>query len=274
VSISRSALWRLARAYRIFRSPLWVRVQRWLGFDVVKVVDERTRLRFRCRKGADRMFHETFLLRPYDIPLVPLRAGDLVVDIGANHGFAAIDFARCGAEVLAFEPSPTVFAFLRANVAANGFEGKVWTENAAVTDFDGETEFLETPEMGGGMSTLEGGYLTATGAPVGVRTRVATRSILSVLAGLGGRRVRLLKVDCEGSELRILKLLDREARGSIDAMALEYHCSIYEMRELAEVLRDWTEFDLSQPRTEDQPNQILHLVRREVATGAIAGAFG
>lgn len=218
------------------------------------------------------MFHETFNLYPYDIPLAPLRPGDFVLDVGANHGFAAIDFARRGADVLAFEPSPEVFRFLRENVTANSLEGQIETRCAAVTDRDGEAELFETTEMGGGMSSLEPRYVEVTGVAVAARTVVPTHSIRSVLAGLGGRRVRLLKLDCEGSELKILQALGAEVRAGIDSVALEYHPGVYEMSELVEVLKAWTEFEMSKPCTSESPNLIVHLVKRDVARTVLVGS--
>lgn len=220
------------------------------------------------------MFHETFNLFPYDIPLVPLRPGDFVIDIGANHGFAAIDFARRGANVLAFEPSPEVFRFLRGNVTLNGLDRRVDAHCVAITDRDGEAELFETPEMGGGMSSLEPRYVQATGVAVSARTLVPTRSIKSILSELGGRRVRLLKLDCEGSELKILRALDAEERAGIDSVALEYHPEVYEMPELVEALERWPEFEISKPCTSESPNLLLHLARRDVARAALRGDPG
>jgi FkbM family methyltransferase len=217
------------------------------------------------------MFHEIYDQRIYDIPLAPLRSGDLVIDIGANHGFASVDFASRGARVVAFEPSPDVFAYLCANVEANGLSDRVEAYCAAVTDRDGEAELFETPEMGGGMSSLESRYVEVTQVPISSRSVVPTRSILNVLRDVGERRVRLLKLDCEGSELKILAALRLEDRLKIDSIALEYHPGVYEMRELVAILENWSEFEISKPGSGDTDNLLLHLVKRKVALETLAG---
>ena len=55
-----------------------------------------------------------------------LNAGDTVFDVGANIGlFALLVHQRCpGTRVYCFEPSSTVFAKLRTNLALHGIEGE------------------------------------------------------------------------------------------------------------------------------------------------------
>src|SRR5438093_1104363 len=68
-----------------------------------------------------------------------LRAGDVAVDVGANIGVLTVLMADlCGASgrVLAFEPAAENFAYLGANVRANGLDN-VAASMAAVTDADG-----------------------------------------------------------------------------------------------------------------------------------------
>lgn len=55
-----------------------------------------------------------------------LRAGDQMVDVGANIGsYSVLAAGVAGADVLACEPIPSTFAWLEANVAANGLQGRV-----------------------------------------------------------------------------------------------------------------------------------------------------
>lgn len=48
------------------------------------------------------------------------KAGDVVVDAGASYGAYSLTAAACGARVYAFEPEPTVYVDLLANVNLNG----------------------------------------------------------------------------------------------------------------------------------------------------------
>ena len=57
-----------------------------------------------------------------------IRAGDVVVDVGAHIGYFTLLFARLVGErgrVYAFEPDPDNFALLQANVEANGYTNVV-----------------------------------------------------------------------------------------------------------------------------------------------------
>jgi len=212
------------------------------------------------------MFPEIYWWHHYDIPMAPVRAGDLVVDVGANHGFAAAYFARAGADVLAFEPSPSVFTLLGENIAANGLQSRVQLVCAAITDREGEAELCETTAMGGGMSSLGSRFMSSRNVAISRRTRARTRSLRNVLAECAGpdsRRVRLLKLDCEGSELDMLKTLGPRERAALDSIALECHPGAYELSELFTLLAGWPEFQISKAAGSELPNLVLHLVQKQ-----------
>lgn len=260
----RRALFRLAKAWTGYRRPLWLLAQRLLGRRLVVVTDRATGLSFTCLRGADRMLGDVFHTQLYDVPLCPVGAGDLVLDIGANHGFAACWFAARGAEVVAFEPSPTVFALLQRNLAANHFESRVRAVPAAVSSADGVATLHEAAELGGGMSTIEPNFAATSGARYHDGPEVPLHSLSRWLDELAPRRVRLLKLDCEGSEWPILKALSPALRQRIDSIALEMHDNAYPARELLELLLGWPEYHLSKAASPGIANAVLHLVRREV----------
>ena len=62
-----------------------------------------------------------------------IKPGDIIVDIGANIGYYTLIFARLvgsKGKVYAFEPDPTNFELLRANVEANGYKNVVLEQKA------------------------------------------------------------------------------------------------------------------------------------------------
>lgn len=256
----RAAFYRLARGFRSYRRPLWLAAQRLSGRREITVTDRATGLTFRCLHGADRILGDVFHAHLYDVPMVPVRPGDLVLDIGANHGFASCYFARRSAQVIAFEPSPRVFALLEKNIAGNRLGEKIVAHRAAVTGRDGSATLLETRAHGGGMSTLEPAFARAAGVAYEGGREVETRSISTVLAALP-QRVRLLKLDCEGSELAILEALGEGDLARLDAIALEYHPTVYPLARLVEILLGWRGFHLAKLSDPELPNTILHLVR-------------
>lgn len=259
-----SAFYRLAKAVRHYRHPFWLLGQRALGRETVTIADRDTGLRFRCLKGADRMLGEIFHSRIYDIPAAPVRSGDVVIDVGANHGFASCWFARQGARVFAFEPHPEVFRLLQRNVAANGLSDRVRTFQEAVSDQEGNAELLLSPVLGGGTSTLHPELAERNALPVTGRAEVRLRSLPAMLRELGLTRIRLLKLDCEGSELAILRSLDRATLDSLDSLAIEYHPEVYPVADLVETILSWGDFHLSKAVTLDVANANLHVVSRRV----------
>jgi FkbM family methyltransferase len=256
-------LQRLAQAEIRYRNPLGLLAQRALGRKVVTVTDRATGLRFRCRRGADRMLGEIFHSRIYDIPTAPVRAGDVVIDVGANHGFASCCFAQRGAQVFAFEPDPETYPFLVANIAANGLAARVRTFPTAVAGHEGVAALRTSARLGGGMSTLSPEFASANRLELTSIVEVRTETVPQILARLGIERVRLLKLDCEGSELEILRSLRDlapEALAWIDSIAVEYHPQAYPLPDLLAALLSLPGFHLSKVVTQEVSNANLNAV--------------
>jgi len=71
-----------------------------------------------------------------------LRAGDVMLDIGANVGsFSVLTAKVSGARVHAFEPARETLPKLHANIAANGIGDLVSVHEHALGDHDGEIRF-------------------------------------------------------------------------------------------------------------------------------------
>jgi FkbM family methyltransferase len=151
----------------------------------------------------------------------------VVVDVGAFIGDSSIFFARNGAKtVVAFEPTPPLFAILRKNVALNGYERVIYTKNEAISDFYGVTKIRYNPDVPGSSSvTLSEGSHVFT---------VPSIPLSAVINDLG--KVDLLKMDCEGCEYKAL----REARKGnvlkhVRMIILEVH---HEVRSLLHLLQN------------------------------------
>lgn len=127
--------------------------------------------------------------------LIP-RQGERVVDIGANIGVYSLWAVRKGATVVAYEPSPQTFEYLRQNV--DGLE--VTPIHAAVVGGSEEGGFVSLFSAGGRSTrnTLLAKEIES-GEPLDTSTRVPSIGIDAVLT----RGCDLLKVDCEGSEFEI-----------------------------------------------------------------------
>ncbi|HWH13666.1 MAG TPA: FkbM family methyltransferase [Miltoncostaeaceae bacterium] len=129
-----------------------------------------------------------------------LRPGDLVVDVGANVGFFTLLAAAAvgpGGRVHALEPIPANAEVLERNLALNGLRN-VAVRRAAAGDHEGEIRLgLDHPDPGErGVS----GHYTEGGAREAIAVPVVTLDALLA----GGPPARLVKIDVEGAEPRVL----------------------------------------------------------------------
>ncbi len=127
-----------------------------------------------------------------------LRPGDLAVDVGANVGyFSALGSQLVGAtgSVLAIEASPTTAARLRTlqkNRPAN-----VLIHETAVSDSVGSIEFYVAKSDHSGIASLRD-----LGARAATKITVPTNTLDNLLVNQAP--IRLLKIDVEGAEFKVL----------------------------------------------------------------------
>ena len=129
-------------------------------------------------------------------------AGSTCLDIGANVGIYALQFARWTGDtgrVLAFEPNPVSAGVLREHMRMNGYEGRVQVVPAAVSSAGGSQVF----HMDGadGMSRL--------GQPnpeIAARTCPTEVNVVSVDGYCAAHRITpdWMLIDVEGFEFAVL----------------------------------------------------------------------
>ena len=126
-----------------------------------------------------------------------LSRGDVVVDVGANIGTHAVPFAKLvgpEGEVHAFEPQRLSYQMLCANAALNG-RTNIHARQSGLSDIPGEVRVpMPDLQVGGNFGNFQ---LEAhqQGECVSVVT----------LDSLSFSRVRLLKIDVEGMEAKVLR---------------------------------------------------------------------
>jgi FkbM family methyltransferase len=149
-----------------------------------------------CRRGSSDLdvFGTIYSEREYSC-LDHVNSADLIIDCGANVGFASAYFATRfpDAQVIAIEPDPGNYNHLLMNIAPYGARIKpvragVWSKKCGliVTDFPG----------GDGR---EWGRCVREAAP-GETPDVYAIDIASVLTETSRTRVSILKMDIEGGE--------------------------------------------------------------------------
>ena len=123
-----------------------------------------------------------------------LRPGDVLLDCGANVGLLAIVGARqvgSGGRVWAVEAHPRTFRFLTANVALNEAQN-ITLIHAAVGEKEGSVLFSD-------QETDDGNHIVSHGSDIAVAMKPLTALVPAGIA------VRLLKLDVEGYELKVLE---------------------------------------------------------------------
>jgi FkbM family methyltransferase len=147
---------------------------------------------------------------------------DVVIDVGAHIGsFAQAVLSRGCEDVYCIEPDAAnceiAAAYLRPYIESGRMrliQGAAWRSdrNADELYFDGYHPFPRSyPGMKGVINTGSGSVLWGGGEPV---AKIAFDEIVDRVTDHGRKRVRLLKLDCEGAEWPILltsQRLDRIA---------------------------------------------------------------
>jgi FkbM family methyltransferase len=158
-----------------------------------------------------------------------VKPGMTVVDLGANIGLYTLQFASLvgpSGRVFAFEPGPLSFGLLKTNLALNGYRN-VTVENAAVSDFSGETELHicstgESDNRIAGFETYES-------------ERVPVRCFALDDYFKPGTRVDFIKIDIQGAEAKALQGMRRML---IDNPLIQLFVEANEgVRETADLLR-------------------------------------
>ncbi len=142
-----------------------------------------------------------------------IRPGDVVWDVGANHGYYTTKFADAVGEsgtVVAFEPVRATFESLTSSV---GFRKNVHLENSALGDSDGQADLF--------VSAAEGpGYDVCHLANIGDNPRLKSVLQVKVVRGDNYRDAHpdlaptRVKIDVEGFEHEVLLGLSETLKSS------------------------------------------------------------
>ena len=154
---------------------------------------------------------------------------DIVVDVGAHIGsFAYAIVLRGGRHVWSIEPDRANCAFAAEHLRPYVDRGFVRLMHAAVwrsdpnddeLRFDGYQVFPQSfLDLAGVVNTGGGSVMWGGGEPV---QKVAFDDVVDLVTNRGERRVRLLKLDCEGAEWPIL--LTSRRLHLIDEIVGEFH---------------------------------------------------
>lgn len=168
---------------------------------------------WRRRTLDERILQHVLLENEYRLPE---RFGpeDILLDIGAHLGaFTLAALQRGAGRVHSVEPEAENFALLRRNLSP--YADRVDLHCAAVWRSDDPVRELAMANPVGTRNTGAHQVRQGSGVPV-----IAFDELIDHVT-TGGRRVRLVKLDCEGAEWPILLTSRRLHR--VDALCGEYH---------------------------------------------------
>jgi len=146
----------------------------------------------------------------------------VIVDAGANIGFASIYFAKLfpNAKIIAIEPEETNFALLEENTKNYP---NVIRLNRALWNEDGEINLIDTGLDNWGFMTLDSQNCANITTPkLQKRHVVKTVTIESILKDYGFPAIDLLKIDIEGAEKEVLNSCQHWI-GNVNSLIIELH---------------------------------------------------
>jgi FkbM family methyltransferase len=265
VAKSLMAAERFANPLHVLRKRMFANPQ-----DTMTIVDRSSKISCFCNVGSYHMFGETWYSHVYDVPGLPIRPDDIVLDIGANQGFFTCYAASKGAIVYAFEPVPALYERLIRNVAKNGLAQQVTAIPCAVSDYNGTAEMMVSESYGGGQSTINQEFAKQFDLLNGQHIPVECVTLPQILAEYNIPSVRLCKIDIEGAELRLLSTLKPQHLDLIQGFAMEYHPGAYDLRSLIQLLLGWGTHQVSLMEQRPYNGDVLHLI----STKALKSVFG
>ena len=142
----------------------------------------------------------------------------VVIDVGAHIGGTSILAASMGATVYAFEPEDYNYDLLCKNVELNNIDD-IFCIKLGVGEPGKHTLFIH-PRNSGAATTVEYPRMRQLEQ---CQQTIEIISIHDVFERYNIEHCDVLKMDCEGGEIAILRDLDEELIKKIDRISLEFH---------------------------------------------------
>jgi FkbM family methyltransferase len=177
------------------------------------------------------IYKEIFVDGCYDVPLPT--APSLILDVGANTGLYMIRMKQLypNCKIHGFEPMPSNYVQLRRNLRLSGLAGVETHPRGVGGTTRREKLFVHDKNLGGHSI-----YPSQTGSERHVEIELV--GLRELLDGMGGERCSVLKLDCEGAELEIIKSIDEQMAQRIDNVVFEPTPSLYDVQDAVAHLTD------------------------------------
>ncbi len=160
-----------------------------------------------------------------------MKEGMRAIDVGASIGITAVAMAKEvgeNGEVYAFEPHPRYFKILKKNLSSNQLNN-VKALEVALTDRAGKIDFYQK-ELSSGIAFEEGAQ----------KLEVASTTIDKFLNERKVQGIDVVNMDCEGSELLVLRGAEKTLRTNRVKIFCELHHDF--LRQLGQSVADIVEY--------------------------------
>lgn len=201
-------------------SPTWQERACFLGQRIPGYIGRSSRRKF--RRGQIRR-----ALQAFEFILARMGPGDIAIDAGAHFGSVTEKMARTGAEVHAFEPDSENFSVLSERVSHLMSQGlmNIVLHNAAVAGYTGEATLFRPEHYIANTNTgTEGCTIFSESKYIGYNAGDAVEVVdfAQFLRDLS-KPAKLVKLDIEGAEWEVLKVVEKRALDRFEHMFVETH---------------------------------------------------
>jgi len=146
--------------------------------------------------------------------------GDLVIDIGGNIGMISIFLAKKYPflKIYSFEPLRQNYKNFMKNIKANNIpEGTIIVENKAITK-DSRNVNIEINYNNTGASRIISDNILTENV-----SNISSLTLNQIIEKYKIKKIKLLKIDCEGSEYEILFNASPQTLRSVEYLCGEFH---------------------------------------------------
>ena len=155
---------------------------------------------------------------------IDFKEGDIVIDIGANVGMVSILLAKKFPflKIYSFEPLKENYDNFIKNIELNNIpKGVITAENKAVTK-DGRLITMSINRANkGGSSTTD--VISVNSIMTKENSQVESITLEEIFKKYNINKLKLLKIDCEGSEYEILYNVNTDILNNIENLIGEFH---------------------------------------------------
>ena len=191
-----------------------------------------------------------------------LRSHDTFIDVGANEGYFSVLAALVANEgkVFSIEPQITLRPVIGKNFRLNGIVNAD-VENVALSDAVSEATLYLRTSINNGASRIDVPH-----KGMGRRQTVTTLTLSRLLEQKNVTRARIIKIDCEGGEYKILTG-SRELfqNRQFDFVLLEYHFNVLTREQGMEIHQLLSTAGYSLAKWQDQTIYYLASHERDLA---------